>query len=49
MNLPRIIDTQIRDVEFGKNVTVVQPANLYGFKIGKIHLSAPLLKYKKMS
>jgi UDP-3-O-[3-hydroxymyristoyl] glucosamine N-acyltransferase len=47
MNLPRIIDTQIRDVEFGKNVTVVQPANLYGFKIGKNSFIGPFVEIQK--
>lgn len=34
MNEPKILQSQIRDVEFGKNVTVVEPVNLYECKIG---------------
>ena len=34
MNEPKIRKYQIRDVEFGINVTVVEPANLYECKIG---------------
>jgi len=29
MNTPRIKEVQIRDVEFGGNVTVIKPVNLY--------------------
>lgn len=34
MNDPKILKSQIRDVEFGKNVTIVEPANLYECTIG---------------
>ena len=34
MNIPTIKNVQIREVQFGKNVTVVNPANLYGCSIG---------------
>ena len=34
MNEPKILQSKIRGVEFGKNVTVVEPANLYECKIG---------------
>ena len=34
MNEPRLKDVAIVDVRFGINVTVVQPANLYGCLIG---------------
>jgi acetyltransferase-like isoleucine patch superfamily enzyme len=31
---PKIIENQIRDVRFGRNVTVYQPVNLYECEIG---------------
>ena len=34
MNIPTIKNVQIREVHFGKNVTVVNPANLYECSIG---------------
>lgn len=34
MNTPTIKNVQIREVQFGKNVTVVNPANLYECSIG---------------
>jgi acetyltransferase-like isoleucine patch superfamily enzyme len=34
MNKPKILTCQIRDVDFGDNVTIVEPANLYECKIG---------------
>ncbi len=34
MNKPKILKSKIRDVEFGQNVTVVEPVNLYECKIG---------------
>ena len=47
MNKPRIIESQIRDVEFGENVTVVQPVNLYGFKIGNDSFIGPFVEIQK--
>lgn len=34
MNRPTLLNTDIRDVDFGKNVKVVQPVNLYECTIG---------------
>ena len=34
MNQPTLLSSQIRDVDFGKDVKVVQPVNLYECKIG---------------
>ena len=34
MNDPKILKSQIRNVKFGKNVTIVEPANLYECTIG---------------
>ena len=47
MPQPRLLDVQIRDVEFGKNVTVVQPVNLYGFKIGNDSFIGPFVEIQK--
>jgi acetyltransferase-like isoleucine patch superfamily enzyme len=47
MNKPRIIESQIRDVEFGENVTVVQPVNLYGFKTGNDCFIGPFVEIQK--
>ncbi len=33
-NTPRRLEAGIVDVEFGKEVTVIEPANLYGCRIG---------------
>lgn len=35
MNLPRIRKAGIRDVAFGADVTLIEPANLYGCSIGE--------------
>jgi acetyltransferase-like isoleucine patch superfamily enzyme len=35
---------QIRDVEFGRNVTVIQPVNLYGCKIGNDCFIGPFVE-----
>ncbi len=34
MNFPKYLDTSIVNVEFGKNITIVKPVNLYDCKIG---------------
>ena len=34
MGSPKIGQTGIMDVSFGDNVTVIEPANLYGCSIG---------------
>jgi len=47
MNKPKLIEAQIRDVKFGKNVTVIQPANLYGFKIGDNSFIGPFVEIQK--
>jgi acetyltransferase-like isoleucine patch superfamily enzyme len=33
MNQPIVIQSQIKDVQFGENVKIVQPVNLYGCEI----------------
>ena len=47
MNQPKVIKAQIRDVEFGKNVTVAEPANLYECKIGDDCFIGPFVEIQK--
>ena len=44
---PRLLQIAIRDVEFGENVTVVEPVNLYGCRIGEGSFIGPFVKKKK--
>lgn len=46
-NQPILRQVQIRDTEFGKNVTVIQPANLYGCKIGDDCFIGPFVEIQK--
>lgn len=48
MNQPIILHTQIRDVEFGLHVTVVEPVNLYECKIGDDCFIGPFVEIQKM-
>jgi acetyltransferase-like isoleucine patch superfamily enzyme len=47
MSTPRLRDVSIVDVCFGKNVTVVQPANLYGCSIGDDVFVGPFTESQK--
>jgi acetyltransferase-like isoleucine patch superfamily enzyme len=47
MHKPKLIGAQIRNVEFGKNVTVIQPVNLYGLKIGDDSFIGPFVEIQK--
>lgn len=47
MNSPKVLKSQIRDVEFGKNVTVVEPANLYECKIGNGCFIGPFVEIQE--
>jgi acetyltransferase-like isoleucine patch superfamily enzyme len=47
MNEPEIRTIAIVDVEFGKNVTVVQPVNLYGCKIDDDSFVGPFVEIQK--
>jgi acetyltransferase-like isoleucine patch superfamily enzyme len=47
MNEPTLKHVQIRDVEFGQNATVIQPANLYGCKIGNDCFIGPFVEIQK--
>lgn len=47
MNSPIIKHCEIRDVQFGENVTVVEPANLYECKIGDDSFVGPFVEIQK--
>lgn len=47
MSRPRVYHIQIRDVEFGANVTVVEPVNLYECKIGDDCFIGPFVEIQK--
>jgi acetyltransferase-like isoleucine patch superfamily enzyme len=44
MGEPNLKSIGIRDVEFGENVTVIQPANLYGCRIGDDSFIGPFVE-----
>jgi acetyltransferase-like isoleucine patch superfamily enzyme len=47
MNQPNLKQSGIRDVVFGKNVTVVEPCNLYGCEIGGDCFIGPFVEIQK--
>lgn len=47
MNQPQIKQIGIADVKFGKNVTVVNPVNLYGCVIGNDVFIGPFVEIQK--
>ena len=47
MNKPVIIKNQIREVKFGKNVTIVEPVNLYECTIGENCFIGPFVEIQK--
>ncbi len=47
MNEPELRTVAIVDVKFGKNVTVVQPVNLYGCKIDDESFVGPFVEIQK--
>src|SRR5690606_38107099 len=46
-NSPRLLQSGIVDVTFGRNVTVVQPANLYGCTIGDDSFVGPFAEIQR--
>jgi acetyltransferase-like isoleucine patch superfamily enzyme len=44
---PRILNADIVDVEFGLNVTVVKPVNLYGCRIGANTFVGPFVEIQR--
>ena len=47
MNKPTILESQIRDVDFGQNVKIVQPVNMYECKIGDNAFIGPFVEIQK--
>lgn len=47
MSAPKIIKVAIRDVTFGENVTVVEPANLYECTIGSDCFIGPFVEIQQ--
>ena len=47
MKPPKIFKSQIRDVEFGKNVSIVEPANLYECNISDDCFIGPFVEIQK--
>jgi acetyltransferase-like isoleucine patch superfamily enzyme len=47
MNQPNLKQIGIRDVVFGRNVTVVEPCNLYGCEIGDDCFIGPFVEIQK--
>jgi acetyltransferase-like isoleucine patch superfamily enzyme len=47
MNQPNLLSIQIKDVQFGVNVKVVQPVNLYGCSIGDNCFIGPFVEIQK--
>lgn len=47
MNEPKILRSQIRDVKFGINVTIVEPTNIYGCEIGDDCFIGPFVEIQK--
>ncbi len=46
-NAPTLLESGIVDVDFGKNVKVVQPANMYGCRIGDDSFVGPFCEIQK--
>jgi acetyltransferase-like isoleucine patch superfamily enzyme len=44
---PRIIKAKIVDVEFGENVTIIEPANVYGCTLGDDVLIGPFVEIQR--
>ena len=47
MNTPQLLDSGIVDVEFGSDVKVVSPVNIYGCKIGNSCFIGPFVEIQK--
>lgn len=47
MNRPKLLHAQIMDVQFGDNVTVVEPVNLYGCVIGSDCFVGPFVEIQR--
>ena len=47
MNEPKLLKAQIKDVQFGKDVKVVEPVNIYGCTIGDGCFVGPFVEIQK--
>ncbi len=47
MNTPKVYNAHIRDVTFGKNVTLVKPVNLYECSIGDESFVGPFVEIQR--
>ena len=47
MRSPIVKHSEIKDVQFGENVTVVEPVNLYGCRIGDNSFVGPFVEIQK--
>lgn len=47
MNEPKILNSAIKNVAFGTNVTVVQPVNIYGCSLGDNCFVGPFVEIQK--
>jgi len=47
MNDPKILDSSVRNVKFGKDVTIVNPVNLYECTIGDNCFIGPFVEIQK--
>lgn len=47
MGTPMIKNSQVTDVQFGENVTIVEPVNIYGCKIGDNSFVGPFVEIQK--
>jgi acetyltransferase-like isoleucine patch superfamily enzyme len=47
MNTPKLLKAQIKDVNFGENVKVVEPVNIYGCSIGDNTFVGPFVEIQK--
>lgn len=45
---PRVLGIGIKDVEFGEGVTIVEPCNIYGCKIGAGSFVGPFVEIQKV-
>jgi len=47
MSLPEVTTIEVKDIEFGKGVKIVQPCNLYGCKVGSHSFVGPFVEIQK--
>lgn len=44
---PKILESGIKNVEFGKDVTIINPVNIYGCRIGDLTFIGPFVEIQK--